>query len=201
MISRGWCLASAAAALALVSGAVPSPAAFKTSWSVEFNQANANFGSNAINVGDVNGDGYPDILVSAPFASVTKANEGQVLVFYGGAAGPDTAVGWSAASGQAGSLFGWSIAALGDVNVDGYDDIAVGAPLYDHSLTDEGGDNEMLEIDEGCDDDERHKHPIGKRERPGKGAPDGEEQKRGDQLDSEITKPDRRAAMEQWATP
>src|SRR5207244_1523117 len=57
------------------------------------------------------------------------------------------------------------------------------------------GNDEVFKIDKGCDDHERHKHPIGKREWPWKSAPDGEEQERGDELDPEITKANRRAAM------
>lgn len=88
--------------------------------------------------GDVNGDGYADIMVGAPKASHTPDGdrEGVVSVFYGCAAGVSgTLPHWQAGSGDSGSEFGGAVATAGDVNNDGYADIIVGAPSY-HS--DEG---------------------------------------------------------------
>ncbi|MBK7442848.1 MAG: FG-GAP repeat protein [Bacteroidetes bacterium] len=39
---------------------------------------------------------------------------------------------------QASAYFGYSVSTAGDVNNDGYDDIIVGATLYDNGETDEG---------------------------------------------------------------
>ena len=41
--------------------------------------------------------------------------------------------------GQSGSFYGASASGIGDVNGDGYDDVAVGAQFYDNGETDEGG--------------------------------------------------------------
>ena len=80
------------------------------------------------NCGDVNGDGADDFIVGAPMASHNGTASGSVFV-YSGADGSllHTRHGWSA-----GDRFGWSVAGLGDVNGDGFDDFAIGAPRWNN---------------------------------------------------------------------
>jgi len=86
----------------------------------------ADFGKLIINAGDMNGDGYDDIAVTAPYATITS---GYVFI-YGG--GPDIDEYFDAGKGMSlDSYFGYSIAPLGDINEDGLSDIIVGAPHYD----------------------------------------------------------------------
>lgn len=81
-------------------------------------------------VGDVNGDGFLDVVVSA---YVYNANQGRTYVFHGSST-PLTSQGAATAStilsSEAGTpLFGNSIVAA-DTNGDGYADLVVGSPGY-----------------------------------------------------------------------
>ena len=107
-------------------------------WTAECDQANAHFGFTVATAGDVNGDGYADVIVGAELYSFGQASEGRAFVYLGSAAGLATAPVWTAESDQAGAQFGQVVAAAGDVNGDGYSDVIVGAPNYDNVHFDEG---------------------------------------------------------------
>jgi hypothetical protein len=84
------------------------------------NGANTWFGAQ-LAAGDVNGDGYSDLIVGA------YNNAGYVYVFLGSASGLGTTPNWSMIGPDGGTgQFGYALAA-GDVNGDGYADLAVGA--------------------------------------------------------------------------
>ncbi len=100
-------------------------------WTVESNQAFAYMGTSAGTAGDVNGDGYSDVIVGAPNFSNDQSQEGIAYVYLGSAAGLAAAPSWTAEGNQAFSMFGVSVSTAGDVNGDGYADVVVGATLYD----------------------------------------------------------------------
>ena len=75
--------------------------------------------------GDVNGDGFVDVLVGSP---ETEATRGVVDVFYGSSAGLGAAPDATLRPMGMGELFGASVASAGDVDADGYADVVVGAP-------------------------------------------------------------------------
>jgi hypothetical protein len=88
--------------------------------------------------GDVNGDGYSDVIVGANRYDNGQTDEGRAFTYYGSPAGLATTAAWTAESDQFGGYFGWSVATAGDVNGDGYSDVIVGANRYDNGQTDEG---------------------------------------------------------------
>jgi len=107
-------------------------------WTAESDQASAQLGVAVATAGDVNGDGYSDVIVGSHQYDNDEIDEGRAYVYYGSAAGLSAAANWTAESNQANALFGYSVATAGDINGDGYSDVIVGAYQYDDGHTDEG---------------------------------------------------------------
>ncbi|MGB3019527.1 MAG: integrin alpha, partial [Ignavibacteria bacterium] len=95
------------------------------------------FGYSVANAGDVNGDGFDDLIVGAPQNDAVAPDAGRAYIYFGGNiinSGVDVIL-----SGVAtGDKFGWTVAGAGDLNSDGYDDVIVGAPFNDNGGTDAG---------------------------------------------------------------
>ena len=159
------------------------------SWSMELNQTGMLFGQSISSAGDINNDGYGDIVVGAPNAGnqsagrayiymgsatglpstyarelgpgatysyvgeavgtanvngdayddvIVGARGGTVYVYLGAGSGLSTTVAWSVNRDQVSSNFGYVVSGIGDLNADGYDELAIGAPLLDNGQTDEG---------------------------------------------------------------
>jgi hypothetical protein len=107
-------------------------------WQVISPQGGAGLGYAVASAGDVNGDGFDDIIVGARWQTVNLVNEGAAYVYYGSPAGPATDPDWQAVGGQTNAAYGSAVASAGDVNNDGYDDVIVGAPYYDDDQPDSG---------------------------------------------------------------
>ncbi|HEY6463828.1 MAG TPA: FG-GAP-like repeat-containing protein [Polyangiaceae bacterium] len=87
-------------------------------------------------VGDINGDGYADLVTGAPGDSAS-GTPGTIFVYAGGANGlPQTPTKVNAP--QSASSFGQAVAGAGDVNGDGYEDVVVGVP-QDSTVAPSGG--------------------------------------------------------------
>ncbi|HEV8324769.1 MAG TPA: VCBS repeat-containing protein [Myxococcota bacterium] len=90
------------------------------------------FGAAVSSAGDLNGDGFADLLVGAPTDDAAAANAGAAYVFYGGAGTSVDATSDGTLLGElAGDDFGAAVASAGDANDDGYGDLVVGAPWND----------------------------------------------------------------------
>jgi hypothetical protein len=105
-------------------------------WAVTDGDAtNAGIGHAVAFAGDVDNDGFGDVVVgaykSSPLVSgVPRKLAGSIRVISGQTGLLIPA--FSLPGALPGDGFGFSVAGVGDVNNDGHDDIAVGAPLADH---------------------------------------------------------------------
>jgi hypothetical protein len=100
-------------------------------------------GFSVSSAGDVNGDGFADLIVGAPFAeipdSATDPNGGESYVVFGKAswagtpsldlATLDGTNGFKLSGNEEGDTSGTSVSSAGDVNGDGFDDLIIGAPV------------------------------------------------------------------------
>jgi hypothetical protein len=84
-------------------------------------------GATVASGGDVNGDGFADLLIAAPsFMMGARNNAGAVFVHFGGPAGISALASQTIIGPAPGYNFGSALVALGDVNGDGWGDAAVG---------------------------------------------------------------------------
>jgi len=100
-------------------------------------QVGSNFGQSLCAV-DLNNDGYSDLLVAAPYQS---EDEGRVYVYMNNGKLPGPPLSQVSAMTLEGektkrSLFGFAMAVAGDLNKDGYPDVAISAP---YGGKDQGG--------------------------------------------------------------
>ncbi len=83
------------------------------------------FGSSITGGGDVNGDGYHDLIVGTPNDDYDA--HGRVYIYFGGPQMDDQYDVLLEGEGAL-DMFGTSIDIAGDINQDGYDDVIIGAP-------------------------------------------------------------------------
>ena len=99
--------------------------------------ANDKSGSSVSGAGDVNGDGFADVIIGAPDAN---NNAGISYVIYGGTSlsnidlnNLSVSQGFYIIGASANDESGYSVSGAGDVNGDGYTDIIIGAPYVEFS--------------------------------------------------------------------
>ncbi|TSM68891.1 Integrin alpha-6 [Bagarius yarrelli] len=85
----------------------------------------------AVAVVDLNGDGWQDIVVGAPQFFQRDGEVGGAVYVYINKAGKWSAIVPTRLNGTKDSMFGLAVENIGDINLDLYEDIAVGAPYAD----------------------------------------------------------------------
>ncbi|XP_023499514.2 integrin alpha-7 isoform X3 [Equus caballus] len=83
-------------------------------------------------VADLNNDGWTDLVVGAPYFFERQEELGGAVYVYLNQGGHWAEVSPLRLCGSPDSMFGISLAVLGDLNQDGFPDIAVGAPFDGH---------------------------------------------------------------------
>jgi hypothetical protein len=89
------------------------------------------FGDCTHPTGDVNGDGYDDLLVGA-YQALSSA--GRALLYLGGPRGLALRPAWVGRGEAEGDQFGYTLSAAGDVDGDGRGDVLLGAKFHDSSV-------------------------------------------------------------------
>lgn len=107
---------------------------------LQTNHADDNFGSNVACAGDINNDGFSDVLVGAYLSSYPTFNEGAVFVYLGSAAGLNPVALHRLERNQGGAFFGRSISSAGDINGDGFSDVIIGSSkwIFTSGASDQG---------------------------------------------------------------
>jgi hypothetical protein len=108
------------------------------SWTAEGDQGDCDFAQSVGAAGDVNGDGFDDVIVGARHFDHGQNDEGVAWIYHGSGSGLLTTPSRRTEGGQESAEFGWSVSSAGDVNGDGYDEVVIGAPSYDHDQPGEG---------------------------------------------------------------
>jgi hypothetical protein len=99
-------------------------------WTAVSDQPLSQFGYTVRSPGDINQDGFADLVVGAWQYTHDQAAEGMIFIYLGAPPGPSTTPHWTAEGNKAETQFGFAIAPAGDVDQDGYPDLLVGAPEY-----------------------------------------------------------------------
>jgi hypothetical protein len=101
-------------------------------WVRDGEKANDEYGNSPATAGDVNGDGYDDLLVNAFRYDDPEGGTdvGAAYLFTGSPSGLGTSPAWTKVGDQAGTYYGYHVDAAGDVDHDGHGDVLITASDY-----------------------------------------------------------------------
>ncbi len=95
---------------------------------LEGEQDFAYFGAEITAAGDVNNDGFDDMLIGIPDFDVSCSDDGVAFVYFGSVDGFTEYPNWVYFGDDCGDKYGFAVAGNMDINSDGFDDILIGSP-------------------------------------------------------------------------
>lgn len=98
-------------------------------WSTENNLEYSYFGFSTVSAGDVDADGYDDILVTTMPVPGASSGKGQMYLYRGGESGPESTPLWTYEAASVRSYLGARVC-RGDLNNDGHSDIIISEPRF-----------------------------------------------------------------------
>lgn len=122
-------------------------------WTKLGNQAGACFGFSLADAGDVDDDGYDDVIIGSPYYDYYGSSRGKAEIFAGSSSGLGSSAYWTAYGEGDGACFGWSVA--GGRSVGDYDtieDVLVGAPWTSVGEEDRMNRSEIFDVFVGAPD-------------------------------------------------
>lgn len=102
----------------------------QTGFRIDGVKERGNLGFSVSHAGDLNGDGYDDIIIGG-YDRASPDGVGESFVVFGKSSGYPSVLKSSDLNGSNGfeiNGFGYSVSTAGDLNGDGYDDVIIGAP-------------------------------------------------------------------------
>jgi len=117
---------------------ITDPPLLMPEWSADCDQDDDWFGMSLASAGDVNGDGFGDVIIGDQGYDHGQVDEGVAWVYLGTADGLSPSPAWKAESDQADAAFGLRVAGAGDVDGDGFDDVLVLARHFSSGAVNEG---------------------------------------------------------------
>lgn len=116
-----------------------------------------NFGTKIANAGDVNGDGYEDMLVAAPYNDLFASDAGLVYLIFG-PFNDSTVKSVQFSINQSEYNLGTNVSGAGDMNGDGFDDILISGEDVLYLIYGQKNPNSLLVSDSKV---AQIQHPLG----------------------------------------